>query len=48
VDRPFADYLRQQVRGVFQASRISGRENSQTNDPAKAEKKKEVKPEYLF
>jgi len=48
VDRPFADYLRQQVRGVFQASRISGRENSLTPDPAKAEKKKEVKPEYLF
>ena len=48
VDRPFADYLRQQVRGVFQASRISGRETNLNPDPAKAEKKKEVNPEYLF
>ncbi|MFM8933954.1 MAG: hypothetical protein ACKOS8_18985, partial [Gemmataceae bacterium] len=48
VDRPFADYLRQQVRGVFQASRISGRDNTLNLDPNKADKKKEVKPEYLF
>ncbi len=49
VDRPFADYLRQQVRGVFQSSRITSRDPNQPLDGVLAsDKKKEVKPEYLF
>ena len=48
VDRPFADYLRQQVRGVFLASRISGRDPNQPLDFLASDKKKDVKPEFLF
>ena len=47
VDRPFADYLRSQVRGVYLASRISLK-NPAVSFGMPIEPQKESLPEYLF